>query len=186
MGYYSYGMRGDYYRGARGDPGFLSSLGGVMSSLGGLIPGVGPLISGAGKLLGGVKKAAPVAKAATEGANAEKGIVKTAVGAIQAHPVLTAAGAAGVLGAAAGAGTTALLSAPGGCPKGYHISRSKHAKHFGACVRNRRMRVTNPKALRRAIRRTHGFAKLAMRTIHLVHPKKHARFGGFKKRARKR
>jgi hypothetical protein len=40
--------------------------------------------------------------------------------------------------------------------------------------------------LRRAIRRTQGFAKLAMRTLHLVHPKRHYRFGGFKKRARKR
>jgi hypothetical protein len=47
------------------------------------------------------------------------------------------------------------------------------------------MRVTNPKALRRAIRRTSGFAKLAMRTIHLVHPKKKARFGGFRRKRRK-
>jgi hypothetical protein len=46
--------------------------------------------------------------------------------------------------------------------------------------------VTNPKALRRAIRRAHGFAKLAMRTIHLVHPQKKARFGGFRKRRRAR
>jgi hypothetical protein len=52
-------------------------------------------------------------------------------------------------------------------------------------VRNRHMRVTNPKALRRALRRAHGFAKLAMRTIHLVHPKKKGRFGGFKKHRRK-
>jgi hypothetical protein len=44
------------------------------------------------------------------------------------------------------------------------------------------MHVTNPRALRRALRRAHGFAKLAMRTIHLVHPKKKGRFGGFKKR----
>jgi hypothetical protein len=47
------------------------------------------------------------------------------------------------------------------------------------------MRVTNPKALRRAIRRTAGFAKLAMRTIHLIHPKKKVRFGGFKHRRKK-
>jgi len=30
------------------------------------------------------------------------------------------------------------------------------------------------------IRRTQGFAKLAMRTIHLVHPKKKVHFGGFR------
>jgi len=44
------------------------------------------------------------------------------------------------------------------------------------------MNVCNPRALRKAIRRTHGFAKLAMRTIHLVHPKKKVRFGGFRKK----
>jgi hypothetical protein len=58
----------------------------------------------------------------------------------------------------------------------------------GSVVRMRhhkRMNVCNPRALRRAIRRTHGFAKLAMRTIHLVHPKKKARFGGFRRRAKK-
>jgi hypothetical protein len=47
------------------------------------------------------------------------------------------------------------------------------------------MNVTNVHALRRALRRTHGFAKLAMRVIHMTHPKKKARFGGFKKRRRK-
>jgi hypothetical protein len=52
--------------------------------------------------------------------------------------------------------------------------------------RHKRMNVCNPRALRRAIRRTHGFAKLAMRTIHLVHPKKKARFGGFRKRRAKK
>ncbi len=47
------------------------------------------------------------------------------------------------------------------------------------------MNVCNPRALRRAIRRTHGFAKLAMKTIHLIHPKKKVRFGGFRKRRKK-
>jgi hypothetical protein len=47
------------------------------------------------------------------------------------------------------------------------------------------MNVCNARALRRAIRRTHGFAKLAMKTIHLVHPKKHAKFGGFKKKRKR-
>ena len=48
------------------------------------------------------------------------------------------------------------------------------------------MNVCNPKALRRAVRRTHAFAKLAMKTIHLVHPKKHVTFGGFKKGRKKK
>src|SRR5260370_2262640 len=64
--------------------------------------------------------------------------------------------------------------------------RAKLDHMVGMHGKRRRMRVTNPKALRRAIRRTAGFAKLAMRTIHLVHPKKRVTFGGFKKRTRKR
>ncbi len=47
------------------------------------------------------------------------------------------------------------------------------------------MNVTNVHALRRAIRRTHGFARLAMKVIHISHPKKKGRFGGFRK-SRKR
>jgi hypothetical protein len=96
------------------------------------------------------------------------------------HPVLSAAGAAAVLAGGMGAGVESMM-APGVAPHGMHISRKT-----GHLVRNRHMRVTNPKALRRAIRRTHGFARLAMKTIHLVHPKKRARFGGFRKRRAKR
>jgi hypothetical protein len=98
--------------------------------------------------------------------------------AIVKHPVLSAAAAAGAL-----AGGEALMSHPGAMApgaRGFHISRKT-----GRVVRNRHMRVTNPKALKRALRRAHGFARLAMRTIHLVHPRKKARFGGFKHRRRK-
>jgi hypothetical protein len=47
------------------------------------------------------------------------------------------------------------------------------------------MNVTNVHALRKALRRAHGFARLAMKTIHLVHPKHKGRFGGFRKRRKK-
>lgn len=48
------------------------------------------------------------------------------------------------------------------------------------------MRVTNPKALRRAIRRAEGFKKMALRVIRLVDPKRKSKsFAGFK-RGRKR
>jgi len=176
MGYYSYGLRGDYYR---GDPGFLSTLGGIIKTVGGAIPGVGGLISAGGSLI--EKAGAPkIATAATSAVKAitpsgfYKGasqVVAKGTAIVKAHPVLTAAGAAGVAGIAAGAGGTALAA---------HLRASRGGG------RRRRMRVTNPKALRRAIRRTQGFAKLAMRTIHLVHPKRKVRFGGFKKRTRKR
>lgn len=157
MGYYS------------GDPGFFSFLGKAaktVASIGaGFIPGVGGKISTAiSKIpLGGAVKGTAI-KVGTS-------IIK--------HPVLSAAGAAGATGIAAEA---IHLARGGGAVgmHGMHVSRKT-----GRMVRNRHMRVTNPKALRRAIRRAHGFAKLAMKTIHLVHPKKKVRFGGFKHRKRK-
>lgn len=58
--------------------------------------------------------------------------------------------------------------------KGTHLNKSTyvtrrggltlHPKH-STCVKNRRMNVANPRALRRAIRRAHGFAKLARRVL---------------------
>jgi len=52
--------------------------------------------------------------------------------------------------------------APGGvCPVGYHPRKSDGA----VCVRNRRMNVANPRALRRGMRRVQGFERLARKTI---------------------
>jgi len=156
MGYYM----GDYYAGARGDPGIGSFLGGLFSTAASFIPGVGPVVSK------GISAITKVAGAATAG----RSVVKAGKGIIMKHPVLTAAGAAGTVGLL-GAGVASM----GGHRKCKHIN-----PRTGKC--RRRMNVCNPRALRRSIRRTHGFAKLAMRTIHLVHPKKKVRFGGFKKR----
>jgi hypothetical protein len=155
VGYYM----GDYYA---GDPGFFSFLGKVAKTAVGFIPGAGGV---AGKVMGAVGKIG--------GSRVGRAIIK--------HPVLSAAGAAGMAGAGAGVmgsrmGTPAAAGA---------ASRMRAARMGGGFRRHRRMRVTNPKALRRAIRRTTGFAKLAMKTIHLIHPKKHVKFGGFKKRRRK-
>ena len=51
----------------------------------------------------------------------------------------------------------------GGCaiPSGYHFAKDGS----GRLVRNRRMNVANPRALRRAMRRAQGFEKLARRSI---------------------
>lgn len=49
----------------------------------------------------------------------------------------------------------------GGCPSGYHFAKDGS----GRLVRNRRMNIANPRALRRAMRRVQGFEKLARRTI---------------------
>jgi len=51
----------------------------------------------------------------------------------------------------------------GGCPTGYHLRKDPRLPP--KCVRNRRMNVANPRALRRGMRRVQGFEKLAKRTI---------------------
>ena len=48
-----------------------------------------------------------------------------------------------------------------GAPSGYHLAKDGSGK----LVRNRRMNIANPRALRRAMRRVQGFEKLARRTI---------------------
>jgi len=49
----------------------------------------------------------------------------------------------------------------GQCPTGYHLAKDGS----GRMVRNRRMNIANPRALRRAMRRVQGFEKMAKRTI---------------------
>jgi len=159
--------QGDFYRRPRGlglhrgDPGFFSFLGAAAKSALGSIPGVGPILSKVADIIptagGGMVK---------KGIAASTGAIVKAGSAIVKHPVLSAAGAAGAIGAVGAA---------------HHLL----ARHVGG-RRHKRMNVCNPRALRRAIRRTHGFARLAMKTIHLVHPKKKARFGGFKVKRRKK
>jgi hypothetical protein len=119
-------------------------------------------------------------------------LLKRAGSYISKHPALTAAGTAIV-----GAGVDRVLGrmgaskvGPTGTPAAAGMARPR--KMGGAAApdlrvfrRRRRMRVTNPKALRRAIRRATGFARLAMRTIKIVYPRKKGRFGGWKVRKRK-
>lgn len=172
MGYYM----GDFYaRGGRmrymGDPGFFSFLGGLVKKVAPIatsfIPGVGGLISKGVSAIEKVPGGAKVISAAKAGSEI-----------IKAHPVLTAAGAAsGVAAAGAAIHHRGSMAAAG-------MGSAGHMVHGGR--RHRRMNVCNPKALRRAIRRTHSFAKLAMKTIHLVHPKKHVTFGGFRKKRKRK
>lgn len=185
MGYYM----GDFYRGDPGFLGFLKKGLGFVSKLG--IPGVSTVAGVAsGVMPGGARVAQAALPAATGGiTGAIKSVAGRASTAIIKHPVLSAAGAAGALGAAAG-----MEFSPSGqvtmTHGGMHLKKTlKHcgmplkSGRIGKCHRS--MNVCNPRALRRAIRRTRGFAKLAMKTIHIVHPKKKGRFGGFKTRRRK-
>jgi hypothetical protein len=168
MGYYV----GDFY--GTGDPGIGSFFGGLARKAVGFIPGIGPLASAAVSMI-------KPARAATAGVAARAG------GMIMKHPVVSGAAAAGIVGAAGvGVGRLSVGGGGGLAPKGYHLCKSKHGCKRGQFVKNRHMNPCNPRALRRAIRRTHSFARLAMHTIHLVHPKKKARFGGFKKKRSKK
>lgn len=150
MSYY----QGDYYQ---GDPFF-----------GALIKGVGKLaLGGIKKLIGvGATRAPMQIAAAPQVVQAGRQIIRRIPGAvsrvIQRHPVISAAAAAGTVGAIGGA----VAGAPGVPMRGFHISA-----RTGELVRNRRMRVTNPRALRRAIRRATGFARLARRVLSFTSPR---------------
>lgn len=143
MGYYM----GDYYgiasRRAFGDPGFLSFLKGVGKVVGGAL-GIG----GGGGATKVIEKVVPMPTRGLPGViGAGRAIVKRGVGIVKKHPVLSAAGAAGALGAAGGVGAAAAARALGGERK------------------RRRMNPYNPRALRRALRRTHAFAKMAVKIV---------------------
>ena len=162
MGYYKgdfYG-RGGYYR---GDPGFFSFLGGLAKGAVGMVPGVGPILQGALGALTGPKPTSAIVKASQvssthpgffSGATAKVGSM------IKGHPILSAAGAAGLAGMAAGAGGMAM--------RGKKLSTLA----LTGVRKKRRMNATNPRALRRAIRRAHAFERLAKHVIGFSSPRK--------------
>jgi len=177
VGYYMAG-RGDYYRAyGRGDPGFLSFVGKALGTFGSAIPVVGGALSKVGSVIGRIgEHSTTIAKAA----EAAKPILAKGTAIIKAHPVLTGAGAAGVsLGAGAALGKMAA-----GSPAAAGMAGATGRFHVGR--KHRRMRVTNVKALKRAIRRAEGFRRVAMKCIRLTHPQKKARFGGFRYHRKKK
>jgi len=167
MSYYGRPM-GDYRTyGYAGDPGFLSSLWrGVkkfaLPVLGGMLGGplgavVGSAAGGGGRppvkitptfpTVGGTQFVGQVTMPG--GASFSGGVMTPGQGRL---PPYTAAGP-GVL---TGGGRGGQM-----IPSGYHFAKDGSGK----LVRNRRMNVANPRALRRSMRRVQGFEKLARRTI---------------------
>lgn len=166
MAYYARPM-GDYKTyGYGGDPGLLSSIWRGIKRVapvvvGGLIGGIPGAMAGAGGVSGGQKPipTLPAPPGTVGGAISFPGGI-TVSGARTPTmqpgqgrlPPYTATGP-GVLPGGGRGGY--------GCPSGYHFAKDGS----GRLVRNRRMNVSNPRALRRALRRTDGFVKLAKRAL---------------------
>jgi len=140
---------GDYKTyGYAGDPGWLSSLWKkvIKPAAGFLIGGpvgavIGAASSGAGQAVGPPAPALAPPPGSIGGAVTFPGGTRVAVAGVIPH-----AGAPGM------AGHT---------PAGFHLDKKTRTRW----VRNRRMNVANPRALRKAMRRVQGFEKLAKRTI---------------------
>lgn len=162
MSYY----QGDFYQ---GDPGFFSFIKKAAGVAAGFMPGVGGI---AGKLISKIPGGTAIAT------RAGAAIVK--------HPVLTAAGAAGVIGVgSAGVGRrTGRMGSAGVGPVQMGVGRPG-LRGMGMHKR-RRMHVTNVKALRRAIRRCTGFAHLAKRVLRFTSPRPPKGRAMFKAKRRKK
>lgn len=143
---------GDYATyGYAGDPGWLSSIWKTIKK---------PLIKVAGTLIGG--PVGGLITAASVGGAVVAASRKPAapptpppgsIGGAVSFPGGTTVSVAGVLPSHAAVGAHA--------PAGYHLDKATRSRW----VRNRRMNVANPRALRKAMRRVQGFEKLAKRTI---------------------
>ena len=158
MSYYNRPM-GDYRTGGygypQGDPGLFGFLGKLIKPIWKVVK---PLILPAAVAAGTAVVAAPPAGVPT------------------APPVPGAAafpgagyGIPAAAGAFAGAAAAGYLGAPIAgqlCAAGYHPRKDKRLPF--KCVRNRRMNIANPRALRRGIRRLKGFDKLARKTIRIT------------------
>lgn len=149
--------RGDYRRGRRGDP----------FSLGGLFSGIAKI---GGGIVGGLVTGGPLGAIAGGGAAITSIIGKgTAPAPTGIIPAVTPP-AAGLSAVQAGLfpnpfASTGAQPGPGSVPKsglGGAISRLLPGGDTGYRKRHR-MNVTNPRALRRAIRRVTGFGKIVSR-----------------------
>jgi len=155
MSYYNRPM-GDYRTGGygypQGDPGLFSILGKIIKPIWKVVkPLILPAAVGAATGTAVTTVAAPPAAPAIPGAAAFPGA---------GYGIPAAAGAM-VGGAIAGYQAGAVPA--GMCPAGYHPRKDRRLPF--KCVRNRRMNIANPRALRRGMRRVKGFEKLARRTI---------------------
>jgi hypothetical protein len=192
MSYYmgDYTWRGDYYEGDyyQGDPGLFSAIGKAARGLISRTP-IGAAVSTVAALV-------PRTASRPQPPTMAFGTLNPA----NANPNIQPeeGGITGIIHRLVPGGSTGY-----GAPtrRGVHPNKSTYVTRGGGTskwprklqvhekgstvVGNRHMNVGNAKALRHALRRAYGFERLAMRTIRLLHPKKHGTFGGFKRRRRK-
>jgi len=155
MPYYHRPM-GDYatggYGGGIGDPGLFGFLGKIVKKA---APVLGRFFGPVGTIVG----------AAIGASEATKALVAVGQPSIPGLPAAPASmpGMGLIQPVVAGITQGALASRRMGgvCPAGYHPDKRTGTK----CVRNRRMNIANPRALRRSMRRVKGFEKLARKTI---------------------
>jgi len=147
---------GDYRTyGYAGDPGWLSSLWKGIKKvapaiIGGVIGGpVGAVLGGVGGGGGRMKPTPEFSPMAFGGPP-----IPGAIGGAVTFPGGTRVSLAGQLPAHAAAIGPHK-------PAGYHLDKATGSRW----VKNRRMNVANPRALRRSLRRTEGFVKLAKRSL---------------------
>lgn len=159
MAYY----QGDYYRGDyyRGDPfikGFLEKVGrGFKGAVGGFMRG-GPIGAVTGGVSGAFGSTTPAPNPRTVQPRKELAVPyeRTQIdlspfpGSIYTRERFGPNGLETVAAA-----ERIALAGRDPCPKGMHLDKRTRSR----CVKNRRMNVANPKALRRAIRRNRGFVK---------------------------
>jgi hypothetical protein len=168
MSYYTVRPAGDYKTyGYAGDPGFLSSLWKGIKTVGKIALGaaIGGPVGGviAGTAGGGRSQTPmqfPVPPGTLGGAVSFPGGVQVSGAFVPGGSVVQTGGRGGKFGGR-GTAVAPYVGGAGACPTGYHLAKDGSGK----CVRNRRMNVANPRALRRSMRRVQGFEKLARRTI---------------------
>jgi hypothetical protein len=171
MSYY----RGDYYRGDyyRGDPYIGTFFRGAASLVKPLITTVAKRVGAAGRALAGMRPVQQAARVARDVALPTAVAVATTR---TTQAVLPGAGPeAGAPinypeAGAAGVPMMTGMGVKGMCPPGYHPNKSDSIKgpKGSYCVRNRRMNPLNPRALRRALRRSEDFEGIAKRTVNAL------------------
>lgn len=173
--------RGDYYR---GDPGFLSGLGRALKVVGGAALGFitgGPKGAITGAVTGTVGAVTSGIKSETLAAGGTESAYTPELAA--AHAAAVARGPVPTIVAPPGVAMVGPMMPGGGMMvlRGYRWNKSTYVTRGGGTsrwmpgiqihpkmsvqVKTRRMNVGNARALRRAIRRARGFAKLAARVM---------------------